>query len=401
MNRGIVIASAVLVLAGLGAGAWLWWPGAGGGEEAGSGLADSVRREARSVAEGADGAGAVSAVPVEAAPVRRDTFVLWVTAEGQAAARRAATVSAEVQGAVEAVPVEEGERVERGELLVRLDSTEFHLEVEEARAAVEKARAQFRSMTLYDGELADDSLRRERREQARVRSGLAVARVRLEKQERRLAATRIRAPFAGRVASLAVSPGERVRSGDSLLAVLDLSRVRVDVRVLESVLPAVAEGRRVRARLTAFPNRTVEGRVASVNPRVDASSNTARVTVTLENPGARVVPGMHASVRIAGRLHENRTFVPREAVVERDRREVVFVFEPSESDPAVGRAQWRYVSTGLENDRYTEIVSGEETEAVRPGEVVLTGGHTTLAHDARVRLENADSLNLGGKEGGS
>lgn len=399
MNERVVIAGAVLVLAAAVVGGWLLWPGGGNGQGAGSSVVDRMREEARSVAEGADRLGSVSAVPVTGTPVRRDTFVLWVTAEGETSARRSATVSAEVQGPVEAVPVEEGERVEGGELLVRLDSTVFHLEVEEARAAVEKARAEFRSMTLYDEELADESLRRERREQARVRSGLAEARIRLKKQERRLAATRVRAPFAGRVASLAVSPGDRVRSGDSVLAVLDLSRTRVDVRVLESELPAVAEGRRVRARLTAYPNRTFEGRVVSVNPQVDASSNTARVTVSLENPRARIVPGMHASVRIAGRLHEDRTFVPREAIVERDRREVVFVFQPSESDPALGRARWRYVSTGLENDRYVEIVPGEETEAVRPGEIVLTSGHTTLAHDARVRLRNADSPDVTGEGG--
>lgn len=397
--RSVPVVGAALVLAGLVAGGWLLWPNGGTEEDAGSSVADSVRDEARSVAEGADGLGSVSAVPAEGTPVRRDTFVLWVTAEGETSARRAATVSSEVQGPVEAVPAEEGERVERGELLVLLDSAEFHLDVKEARAAVENARARFRSMTLYEEELADDSLRRERREQARVRSGLAEARVRLEKQERRLAATRVRAPFSGRVASLVVSAGDRVRSGDSLLVVLDLSRVRVDVRVLESELPAVAEGRRVRARITAYANRTFEGRVVSVNPQVDASSNTARVTVSLENPRARIVPGMHASVRIAGRLHEDRTFVPREAIVERDRREVVFVFEPSESDPALGRAQWRYVSTGLENDRYVEIVPGEETEVVRPGEVVLTSGHTTLAHDARVRLRNADSLDVAGDGG--
>lgn len=390
MDRRVVTSGAVLALAASAAGGWLLGPG-GGGAGGGPGAADSARREARAAAEGTVGSGAVPAVSVEGAVVRRDTLVLWVTAEGKTAARRAATVSAEVRGPVEAVPVEEGERVERGELLVRLDSTEYHLEVQEARAALEKARARFRSMTLFDGELADDSLRRERRERARVRSGLAEARVRLKKPGRRLAATRVRAPFPGRMAGLAVSPGDRVRTGDSLLAVLDLTRVRVDVRVLETELPAVAVGRRVRARITALPDRTFEGRVVSLNPQVHAASNTARVTVSLENPRARVVPGMHASVRIAGRLHANRILVPREAIVERDRREVVFVFEPSGSDPAVGRAKWRYVSTGLENDRHVEIVPGEQTEMVAPGEVVLTAGHTTLAHDARVRLGTPDS----------
>lgn len=369
--------------------------GSGDGDGSGDSAADSVRREVEAVAEASSSGGLATPVPVRGARVRRDTFVLWVTAEGETEARRATTVSAEVEGPVAAVEVEEGEPVRAGEVVVRQDTSALRLEVEEARAAVEEARAQFRSMTLSDRELVDDSVRRQRREQARVRSGLARARVQLRIQQRRLEATRVRAPISGRAASIAAAAGDRLVPGDSLLTVLDLSRVRVSVRVLESELPAVEVGRRVTARITAYPNRSFEGRVVSVNPRVDPGSNTARVTVSLENPRARIVPGMHADVRIAGRLHENRIFVPQEAIVERDRRDVVFLFEPSDSASARGRAQWQYVTTGLENDRFVEVVPAEDTEPLDPGEVVLTGGHTTLAHDAPVRVRNADSLDLG------
>ncbi len=388
------IAAVVAVAVAVAAAGWFAWSWTSDGQrDSGATAEDSVRREAESMATGEGAAGAAASIPVRGARVRRDTFVLWVTAQGETSARRSATVSTEVQAPVTAVPVEEGDRVERGQVLVRLDTSEIRLDVDEARSALEKARAAFRSMTLSDGELSDDSVRRQRREQARVRSGLEEARVRLERQRRRLEATRVRAPFPGRVASVAVSAGDRVSQGDSLLSLLDLSRARVAVRVLESELPAVEVGRRVEARISAYPDRTFEGRVASMNPVVDAGSNTARVTVSLENPDARIVPGMHASVRIAGRLHEGRTFVPAEAVVERDRREVVFVFAPSDSGAARGRARWRYVTTGLENDRHVEVVPDGETDGVRPGEIVLTEGHATLAHDAAVRLQNADSLN--------
>lgn len=398
-RRGTLVGAIVVLAVALGAG-WLLWGEGTRGDAAGDSVEDSVRREARSVAEGSGAPGA-TAVPVQGALVRRDTFVLWVTAQGETSARRSATVSAEVQGEVVEVAVEEGASVDRGQVLVRLDSTEQHLNVEEARATLAQARADFRARTLYDEEMVDDSVREQRREQARVRSGLAAARVELERQRRRLEATRIRAPFTGQVASVAVAPGDRIAQGDSLLSLLDLSRARVDVRVLESELPAVEVGRRVEARMSAFPNRTFQGRVVSMNPVVDAETSTARVTVSLENPDARIVPGMHADVRIAGRLHEGRVLVPQEAIVERDRREVVFVFAPSDSGSAAGRARWRYVTTGLENDRFVEIVPGEDTEVVEPGEVVLTDGHATLAHDARVRLRNADSLTQTGDGGGA
>jgi hypothetical protein len=68
----------------------------------------------------------------------------------------------------------------------------------------------------------------------------------------------------------------------------------------------------------------------------------------------------------------------------------VFVFEPDEEGGRTGRAKWRYVITGLENDEYVEIVEpgpGDDEDFVQPDEIVLTAGHTTLSHDARVSVE--------------
>jgi multidrug efflux pump subunit AcrA (membrane-fusion protein) len=123
-----------------------------------------------------------------------------------------------------------------------------------------------------------------------------------------------------------------------------------------------------------------------VNPVVDPVSHVGRTTVRLSNPGARILPGMHARVRIAGRLFEDRVSVPKEAIVERSRREVVFVFEPDSEGSDTGRAKWRYVTTGLENEDAVEIVPSEETDMLEEGEIVLVGGHTTLTHDAMVRI---------------
>jgi hypothetical protein len=95
---------------------------------------------------------------------------------------------------------------------------------------------------------------------------------------------------------------------------------------------------------------------------------------------------MHANVRIAGRLYEDRVSVPKEAIVERSRREVVFVFEPESEGASTGRAKWRYVTTGLENEDAIEVVPSEDTDELAEGEIVLVGGHTTLTHDAMVRL---------------
>ncbi len=107
--------------------------------------------------------------------------------------------------------------------------------------------------------------------------------------------------------------------------------------------------------------------VEAVNPRVDEHRR-ARVTLTLSNPGERIRPGMYARAEIEARPHPERTLVPRAALTQRDQRDVVFVLRNADAGGA-GAAEWRYVTTGLRNDRLVEIVEHEETSMVRPGEV--------------------------------
>jgi RND family efflux transporter MFP subunit len=367
------------------------------GEEDGAATGDS---EADSVTEAVQSTAAQTAfaagvaVPVEGAAVQRDTFVVWVEATGRAAPFRSAALNAEVEGPVLEAPVQEGGRVATGQLLARIDPAPYRLGVRRADAEVARAQAEFLNLTLFDDDIAEQTVRDERERQARIRSGLTAAEASLEEAQYQLAKTEILAPFAGFVADLEIVQGSRLRVGDPVATVVDLSRIDVDADVLETELPFIEVGRQARVTFPALPGETFMGRVVTMNPLVEVDTNTARVTVRLANPEARVVPGMHGNVQIAGRLLADRTFVPKDAIVERDRREVVFVFEPSEVDPAAGSAKWRYVTTGIESGRFIEIVESGDTDMVEPGEVVLVDGHATLIHDAFVRVENLDDLEI-------
>lgn len=364
-----------------------------GSEE--SATVDSARAAAQSTAAASAFATGV-AVPVEGAAVERGTFVLWVSAEGQATAMRRAPLHAQVGGPVVEVPVREGSWVSAGDVIARIDPVEYEISRKEAQGALEQAEASYQDLTLGDETIQDPELLEVRQAQARIRSGLAGAEARLEQAEYNLEKTVIRAPYSGRVANLVVDVGTRLGVNDSIATVVDLSSVEVDVQVLESEIAALDVGRDATVTFTAFPGEEFQAAVVTVNPVVDPVSHVGRATVRLRNPGAKILPGMHANVRIAGRLFEDRVSVPKEAIVERSRREVVFVFEPDEEGSATGRAKWRYVTTGLENEEAIEVVPSEDTDELFEGEIVLVGGHTTLTHDAMVRLAET-----GGGEGGS
>ncbi|MEE8192826.1 MAG: efflux RND transporter periplasmic adaptor subunit [Gemmatimonadales bacterium] len=330
------------------------------------------------------------AIPVSAAPVVQDTFVMSVSAAGQARAFARTLLTAEVEGPVTEVYVAEGDYVRRGQPLARIDPERYAFEVEKARASLEQVEATFAELTLFDDEIEDEELRAERRRMARAKSGLTSAEVQVREAELNVKRATVRAPFAGAVANMAIVPGERVQQRDSIAEVVDFSRVRIEVRVLETEVPYLEEGREAWVTLSAFPDRVLTGRVASINPVVDPRTRTARVTVLLPNPDGAVKPGMYARVRIAARLFPDRIMVPRGSILERDNRTLVFVFEPDSEGSSQGTAKWTYVTTGLENDEFVEIVPGEGTTLLEPGQIVLTEGHYTLIHDARVRVVEDD-----------
>jgi RND family efflux transporter MFP subunit len=318
------------------------------------------------------------AIAVEGAEVVHGDLVLSVTAAGQAEAWRRTRLTAEVAGRIDRISVRESDRVSSGAVILTVDPVDYELALQEAQARQARAEADYGERTLFDHTL-EPEVRAERERAARIRSGLDEVELGLRKAQLDLERTRVRTPFAGRVASLNVLPGQLVRAGDELMTLIDLDPIKVQVQVLEGELAHIRPGARAQVRFSAFPDQPFVGTVETINPLVEEQTRTARVTILVPNRDGRVLPGMYARVELEAQRIPDRTMVPRTAILERDRRTMLFVHED-------GRAKWRYVTTGLQNEHYVEILEHPETDDVLPGEVVLTAGHFTLTHDATVRL---------------
>lgn len=331
-------------------------------------------------------------IPVEGAPVVRDTLVLSVSAAGEAASFRATVLKAQVSGQVRAVHVRENSAAGANQVVVEIDPSEYELAVASERANLARAQATFQEQLVFNDRLSPE-VRQEREKNARVKAGVDGAEASLRRAEMNLARTRVRAPFGGRVANVKVVPGQFVSAGEELLTVQQMDPMEVEVQVLESEVGFLAPGRRASLAFAAFPGQTFSGVVETINPVVDQKTRTAKVSVSVRNPENRLLPGMYARVSLAAQRLPDRVLVPRTAILERDHRTMLFVFE---GEGSTGQAKWRYVTTGLQNETQVEIVEHEDTEMVRPGETVLVGGHYTLTHDARVRLSK-DAQSEGGR----
>ena len=327
--------------------------------------------------------------PVVGAEVVRDTLWITVSAAGQAEAFRRTSLQSQVDGIIDAIPVQENRGVSAGALLLQVDTTEYALALARARADFVSAEARYEEMIFFDDEITDPAVRAERARLSRARSGLAQAEVSLQEATLNLAQTSVRAPFPGRIADLRVVEAQQVGPGTELMTIVDLDPIKVEVQVLEAEIGYLTEGRRASVTFAAFPGEVFTGRVSTINPVVDPEYRTGRVTLLLSNPQGRIKPGMYARVSLEAQFFPDRILVPRTAILEKDRRDMLFVFED-------GRAKWRYVTRGLESDDMVEIIPNEETSMVEPGEIVLVDNHYYIIHDAPVTLvESVSASNQG------
>ena len=331
------------------------------------------------------GAGAAAnskvSLPVVGAEVRKGDLILSINTTGQVRSEAVANLKAEVSGTIDQVLVRPGQRVSKGQPLVTLDRRSFDLNVREMEAAVAQATVQFNDYVVPDSVVTGKPVPADRRENARVRSGLLSAEVRLERAKLERERAVIEAPFSGVVDRIEVAPGERVGAGESVATVVDVTDLRIEASVLEHDMPLLRVGGDA-AVLSPAAGASVHGTISAILPLVDSITRAGRAVVRVPPSAAAALrPGMYADVKLESSRLTNRILVPTRAVIEREGRPLVFVVRN-------GRAQWTYITPGLTNGTDTEVlpdsVTGQIPVAV--GDTVLIEGHLTLTHDAPVRL---------------
>ncbi|MDE2794814.1 MAG: efflux RND transporter periplasmic adaptor subunit [Gemmatimonadota bacterium] len=320
-------------------------------------------------------------VPVEGAETLHDTLRISVTAKGRAEPIREAQLKARASGVVARVYVQENQTVRAGQRLVQIDTTEYALELAAKKAALQQADAEYQVSVLGDDQLTDTVLRNQRAQLARAKVSLDAAEVAYQTALRNLEETTVRAPFEGRIADLKLVRGQYVAEGEEVATIVDMDPIKVSVAVLGTEVVYLAEGHAASVEFTPFPGRPFTGVIETINPIVDATTNTARVTVHIENPDGRIFPGMYAEADLEAQKFPDRIMVPRTAILEAtDGRPYCFVVED-------GRAKWHYVIPGMNNDLLVELLpSTEYPDRPEAGEIVLTDGHQFLIHDAAVNV---------------
>lgn len=323
-------------------------------------------------------------VPVEVGnPTRGDVYAVYKgTAPIEAFAD--ADVIAKVAGEVKEILVEEGDVVEKGQVLARLDGDRLRLSLSESEARLRKLQRDFeRNVELSEkGLISAGDFEKIKFEMEALQAAHNLASLELDY-------THIRAPIRGVVSARYIKLGSTLAVNAPVFRVTSLDPLIAYVHVPEREFTNIESGQRTDLYIDALQEEPIIATVTRVSPVVDPVTGTFKVTIEIYDPARRIKPGMFARIGIVHDRHENALLVPRSAIVEDTGRTSVFVVED-------GVALQKPVTTGLVNEGMVEIVSGLDGN-----EQVVTVGQAGLRPEARVEVINAsdDDVRLAGDSG--
>jgi membrane fusion protein, multidrug efflux system len=314
---------------------------------------------------GGPGAGGAQTVGVITAPATTEAWGLEVEAIGTAGANESVEITSKSSNVVTAIHFTEGQPVRGGALLVTFDDAQEQADLAVAEAALAESQSQFgRSRDLF----STQALSRQQLEQIEATHKANQARVIAAKA--RLADTVIRAPFSGRTGFRRISLGSLVNPGTVITTLDDDSLIKLDFTVPQTYLYAMKTGLPVAAQTIGLPNRTFQGRLTTLDSRVDPVARSITARAELPNKDGVLRPGMFMTVKLTGEPAPTLR-IPEEALV-----------------PEQGKLYVFAVTNGVVARR--EVSIGRR----RPGEVEVTAG---LRENERVIIEGTQKVREGSK----
>lgn len=349
---------------------------------------------------------------VELGAARRGDLAAHLTVVGNLIGLQTVDVAPRVQGRLISMSVDMGDPVRRGQTIAKVEDREIAEQVRQAEASMEVSKATIRqreadlkvaelnfdrSKNLFERQL----LAKQALDDAESRYLAAVAQVDLAKaqqsqndarlQELRfnLNNTIITSPVDGFIGKRNVDPGAMVSTNTAVASVVDISRLKLVVNVVEKDLRMVTAGDVGVVEVDAYPGEKFNGRIARVAPVLDPATRTASIEIEIPNPGYRLKPGMYARITLTVEERKNVLVAPKIAVIDFENRRGVWV--PTEDT----RAKFVPVELGIEGTDTIEIVSG-----LKEGDRFVAQGASAVRNNDQLVIAGGDGPS-GGPMGGN
>lgn len=292
-----------------------------------------------------------------------------VAVVGTLVANESVDIKSKIDGVIEAILFEEGQKVEEGMELLWIDQRKLEASLAEAEANLTLAES---TLDRYTALAQTRAVSGQEVDQARSTYQVRLATVELMRAQ--LEDATVIAPFEGRLGARLVSIGQYVNKGQGLTSLMDMDPMKVELNVPERFLGRLEVGQVLEVSVAAYPQERFSGRVYFVDPRVDTDTRTVLVKARVPNPKEKLRAGMFASLDLILQVRENAVVIPESALLLMADEASVFVVED-------GKAQPRSVTTGVRMAKALEIRSG-----LSAGEMVVIEGTQKLAPGVSVKV---------------
>ena len=285
-------------------------------------------------------------------------------------------ITAQIAGNVTQIAFHSGERVRRGQLLVRLDDSSQLAQLHADQAKLTLAQATLtRARKLYQAHAASQS------DLQTAEADAAAAQAVVEGDQATLRKLHISAPFNGIAGIRAVSLGQYVSPGTAIVDVQSYNPLLLDFSLPQSAVSQIAVGQKVAFTVNAYSGKSFVGRVTAIGSQVDPATRNIALQATLANPRNLLRPGMYGNVQLAVGHELHGVVVPETAVSYNTFGNYVYVVEPGKGESIVHE---RVVQVEDQRIGMALIASG-----VKAGETVVTAGQEKLRDGAAVAVNNS------------
>jgi membrane fusion protein, multidrug efflux system len=310
-----------------------------------------------------------TAVPVGIVEAELGDMAAMVSFNATVESERTVRVYPQIAGLVDRLYAEEGDRVEAGQVLLRLEDDDARLAVRRAEIELDKAR---RDSTRQADLFSKDLISRNEYEQAVYLANRA--RVALEESALAYNRTHIRTPVAGIVSTRNVELGDRVTTAIPAYEVVTMTDLVAQVYVPGRHRPNLRVGQPAQITSDMIPGYRIDGRIRRISPVISPQSGTVKVTVELDDPERKLAPGMFANVGLVIDSQTDALLAPKEALVYDGGQAYAFVVRGE-------RANRVRLELGLSNARQVQVLGG-----IGRGDSVVVVGHEGLRDGAMVRV---------------
>ncbi|HWR58701.1 MAG TPA: efflux RND transporter periplasmic adaptor subunit [Thermodesulfovibrionales bacterium] len=319
---------------------------------------------------------------VTSVSVKADSWETSLTAVGTLNAVQGVTVGAELTGKVVKIAFDSGTSVNKGDILIRQDTSAEEAQLPGAVAQADLSRTNLdRAEQLF----AKGMIARVDLDIAAANAAQALAQV--ENIKATIAKKTIRAPFSGQLGIRQVNLGQILREGDPIVTLQSLDSIYVDFTLPQQQLALVKSGLPVLVTSDAAPGVTIEGRITAMNPLVDPDTRNIKVEATVTNRGGKLRPGMFVNVTVGLPTRRNVLAVPSTAILYAPYGDSVFVIEAqgaTKNGKEGNTLRQQFVRLGERLGDFVAVTSG-----LKDGETIVSTGVFKLRNGQSVVVDNA------------